>query len=286
MQFGFYPRRYDRVVGPVEISTLPDLESKIEDIFKLQKRDWIHAADAPIRNERVFGLPKTHELRHTTISDENYLRFLIQCFGFLVGMRMSDSEAGFLDATPVKIGTANDIVWHADKLEAAVEQTDHEWGGHAANPRLLAAMRGTIHCYFISCTPSLLEYERFIYLYTAIEGCHYVHCTLRGTRPTSIPHSRRIEELCNALSMPVPPWADATSGIVAHRNSTLHEGLFFDEPLGFQIFGGNKTRTTADGWVLLEMQKLTSRFVVALLGMPKKPYVSSVTNDRQRHLFE
>jgi hypothetical protein len=45
-------------------------------------------------------------------------------------------------------------------------------------------MRGATHSYFISRTPTLLEFEEFIYLYTALEGCHYVHAVVNscGTR--------------------------------------------------------------------------------------------------------
>ena len=90
--------------------------------------------------------------------------------------------------------------------------------------------------------------------------------------------------------MPVPDWADTSkqtsADVIGPRNETLHEGLFFGEPLGFQIFGGNTNRSQHDGNVLLEMSHLVSRLVLALLGMEKSDYVTSPINTRHTYGVE
>jgi len=57
----------------------------------------------------------------------------------------------------------------------------------------------------------------------------------------------------------------------------LHEGLFFDEPLGFQGFGGD----ILSKHILVEMTALVSRFIVALLELPATDYIRSPISSRQ-----
>jgi len=295
--FGFYPQSFDKASGPIAIATLPNLDDKMEGVFSsgYVEGNWIYSPPSRIEDmisrrvrtapysSRVFGLPKTHRLSHAKSQGPAHLRFLVHCLGFFAGMRMSDSEAGFLDATPITLGAAHDMLWLGDSLFTAVEYADRFWTAHATNSRIEEAMRSAIHSYFISRTPILLEFEEFIYLYTALEGCHCVHTLIQG-EPTRITrHNERIARLCEAFSIPKPPWADPKNSLVAkHRHAALHEGLFFAEPLGFQLFGG-KNRNVQDGMVLLQMAALTSRLIIALLGMENCDYVRSPIDTRQRH---
>lgn len=297
IDFGFYPSDFDKTSGPIAIATLPDLDDKIKDVSGSEyvEGKWIYSPPAQVRDmfservktmpysARVFPLPKTHRLFHTNSQGPAHLHFLVFCFGFFAGMRMSDVEAGFLDATPIAPGVAHDMVWLGDSLFTAVEYADRFWTAHAATPHIEAAMRGAIHSYFISQTPTLLEFEKFIYLYTALEGCHYVRSMIWGQDPRKLPHNERIARLCKEFSISMPSWADPKNPLVANqRHATLHEGLFFDEPLGFQLVGG-RNRDIEDGMLLLQMAALTSRLMIALLGMGTCDYVRSSVDTRQRH---
>jgi hypothetical protein len=280
MKFGFYPHPFDKTLGEITIFTLEGLPDKVRAVADCghTENDWLYPPHA-----RVFGLPHTHDLTHARSKDEDHLRFLIQCLGFFVGMRMSSTKAGFLDATPIKTGKVSDMVWMRDSLEKALGHADAFWLSHSGDRRIESAIRGIIHSYFLSRRPTLLDFEIFTYLYIALEGCHYVHVRSSGKSPRDSKHSQRIADLCKAFAMAVPPWADSAAGtlhVADHRNETLHEGLFFDEPLGFQIYGG-KTRTRQDDHVLLEMAQLVSRFVLALLGMEKSSYVTSPVDTGQ-----
>jgi hypothetical protein len=70
--------------------------------------------------------------------------------------------------------------------------------------------------------------------------------------------------------------------VATFRHETLHEGLFFDEPFGSQIYGGNAPRPPQYDNVPLEMSHLISRLVMALFGMEKSDYVISAVTTRQR----
>lgn len=69
------------------------------------------------------------------------------------------------------------------------------------------------------------------------------------------------------------------------RNDAIHEALFFDEPLGFAIYGGN-TQGLDTGTVMLQMQALVCRLLVAILGKPKICYVLSPVDTRQVQVLD
>ena len=82
-------------------------------------------------------------------------------------MRMSWTEAGFVDATPIEMrgtGAMSDIVWLGDSLEKAIAGADAFWEKRVRNPRIAKILTGAIHAYFLGQTPGLFEYEKFIYL--------------------------------------------------------------------------------------------------------------------------
>ena len=141
-----------------------------------------------------------------------------------------------------------------------------------------------MHSYLASDVPTLLDYERFIHLYTAIDACYAAQGLIAGPPKKRQNHGERIAYLCEELGVPVPWWADRNSHFVAtQRNETLHEGLFFGEPWGFSIFGGDQHNDPKQHMLLLEMQNLTCRIVIALLGVRDREYLTSSVSDRQRH---
>jgi hypothetical protein len=295
--FGFYPLRLDADHRDFQIVTRHDFDSSVELVLSEQfiDGDWIYS---PPRERhvfgtnsirvlpypsRIFGLPKTHTLSHQT-NDPIRLRFLIWCFGFFVGMRMSDQEAGFLDATPIKPGVTNDIVWFGDSLIVALGTADDFFTANATVFKVELAMRAAMHSYLLSDTPTLLDYERLIHLYTAMDACFAAHRLVTGKPKKEVPHAKRIAYLCEEFGLPVPWWADRNSPFVAkQRNETFHEGLFFNAPWGFSLWGGERQNDSKHGMLLLEMRKLTCRIVVALLGVQDRDYLTSSVSDRQRH---
>jgi hypothetical protein len=297
VDFGFYPVRLDTSYGDFRIKTRDDLESIVTSVESdpFVEGDWIYSPPKKLRvfgtnslkvlpyASRVFGLPKTHTLSHHT-DDPIRLRFLIWCFGFFVGMRMSDREAGFLDATPIKPGASNDIVWFADSLMIALGTADAFFTANAATTAVERTIRAAMHSYLASGVPTLLDYEKFIHLYTAIEACYKAQELIAGPPKKPPSHAARIAYLCEEFGVPVPWWADRGSHFVAtQRNETLHEGLFFGEPWGFSILGGDQPSDPKQQMLLLEMQKLTCRIVIALLGVQDREYLTSSVSDRQRH---
>jgi len=274
VEFGYYPARYEFTGPAFSIGTLPELADAIDRVEHddFLDNDWIVVP----REHRVFGLPKTHQVNVPGDSDDGRAVFLVDCFGFLVGMRMTTTEAGFVDGTPVKRGKLCDIVVGGDPLGEALQYASSFWDAFSARPRVAKAMRGIMHSLMLSQDRHLLGYERFLYLYAALDGCYYVYRQRPGAQvaPT---HGARLSLLCSEPATVEPDWLQA---VVEARNDTIHEGLFFGEPLGFSIFrqDGSVPRS-----VPLQMSALISRFVVALLGIPASDYIASPVNTRMRH---
>lgn len=297
-KFGYFPRSINLQIGSISISDLSDLDQTISDVEQSEyvEKDWIYAPPASRTilghegialqpyTSRVFGLPKTHNIAQSSGDNEEHLDFLIWSFGFFTGMRLTATEAGFVDATPIKPNKLNDFVLSNCTFEDAVELSETFWQKHKADPRMPKRMTGAIHALFLAQYPQNLSYERFIYLYTALDACFAMLCKLRPNATAPKHHASRIEWMCQQFGMEVPSWASAQlvrSEVSVVRNDTIHEALFFEEPLGFAIYGGNQSRSTRN--VELEMEALVCRLLVGIFGKHDSEYVKSQVNTRQRH---
>jgi hypothetical protein len=293
LQFGYFPLEWNETYGPLSIVTLPNLDRSIMDVTSSTDvyKDWLYAPQQLVRNvfkdktyqlpyaSRIFGLPKTHVLKHEGADGPDHLRFLVWCLGFFVGMRLTTSEAGFLDATPIQPGLLTDFVSSHHKLAPAVALAESFWQVQRAHHRCTKRIEGIIHALFLSQYPQYLEFERFTHLYTALDACYALAKSLK--KGAGLNHAQRVEWTCQQFGMPVPGWAKPSAkktGLSVVRNDTLHEALFFEEPLGFAVWGGAQ----ASGSVTLQMQALVCRLLVALLGKPGCGYVTSPVNTRQR----
>lgn len=297
-EFGYYPRLLDVDIGSVKVESLDDLEQTVSDMENSEgiEKDWIYAPLQCRRNlghdgvevlpysSRVFGLPKTHVITHTSADNTEHLDFLIWGLSFFTGMRLTVTEAGFVDATPIKPNKLNDFVLSRCNLADALTLTEAFWRQHKADPRMAKRMIGTIHALFLAQYPQNLSYERFIYLYTALDACFAMIRDLRPIAAAPRNHATRVEWMCDQFGMNVPSWASAnnkSSEVSLVRNDTIHEALFFGEPLGFAIYGGNQSPRARN--VELEMEALLCRLIVGILSRPDTGYMKSSVMTRQRH---
>ncbi|MFC3784694.1 hypothetical protein GGR90_003063 [Sphingopyxis italica] len=292
-EFGYYPRPLDLTVGPVSIATRDGLEERVKDVEKDEWREgkWIYAPLQPVTHlgggtsirpypARVFGLPKTHDILHATAPDLDPVNFHVWSLSFFNGMRFTITEAGFLDSTPIEPGTLVDFVLLGGSLEKSIELAEAFWTANQASPERARIWVAAVHALFMSQNPQHLQFERFLFLYTALDACFALAKSLNPPRGR-LSHSERIAWMCDWLGVGVPTWADpAAAGgveVAAMRNPMIHEGLYMGEPLGFALHGVGQS-----GNLTLEMCGLVSRLLVALLGARNNRYISSSTGTRQR----
>jgi hypothetical protein len=292
LQFGYYPDELDFTSGAITISTLAGLNETVSDIEQLETLDngWVYPSlkrsqDFLSREitlkpypSRIFPLPKTHEVLHQSPDCTGHLNFHVWALSFFLGIRLTTEEAGFLDTTPIKPGKLTDFVLLGSGINNVAILAEDFWVKYRAEPENAKRWVAAVHALFLAQNPQLLQFEKFIYLYTAIDACFAL---AKATNPSrqKPSHAERINWLCQSLGMETPTWAttqsDGKSIVADIRNLTLHEALFMNEPLGFAIHrAGNLT---------LEMQALICRFLVALLGSNDQKYIASPTNTRQRH---
>lgn len=292
LEFGYYPKELEFTSGPVSVSTLPALAESREKVERDEdiRQNWIypgnagtHLLGAGVRTEpypeRIFGLPRTHVIEHASADDEAQLKFHVWALSFFTGMRLTTEEAGFLDATPIKPGELVDFVV-TGPIEPAAALAEKFWTDHRGNPRQTERLAAAIHALFMAQYPRYLQFEQFIYIYTALDACFAV--LREGNAGQRLSHAGRLEWMCNQLNIPAPPWAlpgalSATE-VSALRNDAMHEALFVGAPLGFRVEGAGANRN-----LTLEMQKLTCRILAATLGVSDENYLRSALDDRQRH---
>lgn len=297
VEFGYYPSPLSLSVGDIEIRTLPGLEETVALVgIEGVEADWVYAPPQEVSHlgsggryirtmpyaSRVFGLPKTHALRHAAADGDDHLAFLLWAFSLFTGMRLTATEAGFVDATPIVSGKLVDFGMSGASLGKAMALTDTFWRAHRAEPMRAKRFAAAVHALFLGQNPLLLQFERFIFLYAALDACFALASSLHPPpqRPT---HADRIAWMCSLFGMPTPAWADKNGGraeIAVLRNDTLHEALFMGEPLGFALHG-----VGTDSNLTLEMEALVCRLLIALLGASANDYVRTPVNTRQRHLL-
>lgn len=291
---GWLPMRFDVVVGNLSVTTLPEFEEVVNRVKagKGVEKDWIyappqrqHSMGNGIRTlpypSRVFGLPMTHRISHSSADGDAHMAFLVWALSFIFGMRLTATEAGFLDATPIRIGKLNDFVLGGLEYKHAFALAEQFWQTHQADASRAKLWGAAVHALMLGQGPLALQFERFLYLYGALDACFKLTQTIFGAGGPRIPHAERIAWMCHKFGMTVPVWADSTAGqpLVANlRNSAVHESLFMDAPLGFALHGVGSNENLP-----LEMEAVICRLLVALLGDPTNSYVTSVVTTRQQH---
>ena len=276
-QFGFYPEPLQIEAGPIRVYPLPDHDNIVETAFSSNEvtTGWIYA---PIAS-RVFPLPKTHVIEHARATSEDHLDFLVWALSFFTGIRLTTTDAGFLDATPAKPGTLVDFFLADSERDPAIRLADTFWTTRGAEHRHAKRFAAAIHALFLGQNRDSLEFERFIYLYTAIDACYALTKAFQGwTRNCG--HFERIALTCRTLGVTTPDWAQPrepegkkTTAVSAMRNFAIHEAIFVEEPLGFALLGSGTY-----GNLTLEMRNLVCRFLVALINGNNASYLKSAVD--------
>ncbi|HDR9800644.1 MULTISPECIES: hypothetical protein [Burkholderia] len=300
-QFGYYPVRCDIQNGRFSVETLPDLDSRVADVAENENvhSGWIYAGAEQVRDfmtgnvtvmpysARVFPLPKTHVLTIKKCESRDHLELVVWCLSFFIGMRLTTTEAGFLDATPVEPGKLVDFSLGRYTVEDVIVIALNFLDAYRKTPPAYKILPAVIHALFLAQYPQSLDFERFQYLYMALDAC-YKLMTVNDTPPSRSGHAARIQWMCEKFTVPVPEWAKVekkSSPLSIVRNDAIHEGLFFNVPLGFAIYGGGVPNAYR-GNVPLEMRALVCRLLVGVLVGPSLQYVSTPVDTRQRYALD
>lgn len=293
LEFGYHPGPLQLQAGPVTVEPLPTFADAIAELESSEGvvKDWIYAPPQQVRDfggvvktlpypSRVFGLPKTHVIEHAAADSADQLTFHVWALSFFTGMRLTATEAGFVDATPLKPGMLVDFALRGKSLLRAVELAEAFWAVNRSEPKRTRLFAAAVHALFLGQNPRHLQFEKFMLLYMAFDACFALAKSMQPTK-AQVTHRKRVSWMCSLFGMATPAWANSATAagpaVATLRNATVHEALFMDEPLGFGLHGVGTGQN-----LTLEMQALICRFLVALLGGDRADYVQSHINSRQR----
>ena len=279
-EFGYHPYRIDCRVGPIEIKTLPGQKDHVATVEAYDTVDdgWVFILPKFVRRSegagnRIFRLPKTHVLTHGAADSPDHIDFHIWALSFFSGMRLTTTDAGFVDATPIRPYKLVDFSMNWT-FEPAIQAAEQFWVANRSSPENPKRFAAAVHALFTAKNPRLFQFEEFIYLYTALDACFRLAYVQSGLRK-KVPHNERIYWICDRFGLTAPPWSGEVARI---RNDTLHEALFMGEPLGFALHGVGANENPT-----LEMSALICRLLVALVGDCLAEYVRSPINTRSMH---
>lgn len=186
----------------------------------------------------------------------------------LAGIRLTTTEKGFLDATPVdreKLVDFHCSNFEECGLECAVEKELRI----SADQKLRFA--SVVHSLFLSQYPKFLDFEHFIYSYISLDGAFKL-CAIDQSWSARKPHGDRVGKLAEFVGIPLPDWAQsqgAPSRVAALRNESFHEAIYANGPLGFEV-------DQPSGYPLYrEMNSLVCRALVGFLGISDNSYLTT-----------
>lgn len=291
LEFGYFPKELNLCSGPVTVSTLPNLLDTVSQINALPntKDGWIYAPmqitqglSGDVRTQpcpsRIFGLPKTHLISHSSADNQEHVQFHIWAISFFLGIRLTTTEAGFVDATPCDPGKLVDFYSDNASLSNSIHLSEKFWVDNRRSQENSKLLISIINALFLSQNPLSLQYEQFILLYCGIDACYKLEKNLSRINK-KVTHEKRIDWLCKRFGIPTPNWAAGGHSSVADiRNQTVHEAIYLGQPLGFAVYGG-QNNTSND--IFIELQALLCRFIVAIIGFNSRNYVKSEIDTRQ-----
>ncbi|MFV0348040.1 MAG: hypothetical protein ACK5JO_05585 [Halodesulfovibrio sp.] len=272
-QFGYLPEHCDITYGNITITTLYDLTQKIEGVESsiTTHRGWIYAPivgtidNPPIKSSRIFHLPKTHIITHHKAISVHHLDFILWIFGYLQGIRFTPEGHGYIDATPIKKHQINDFIILRNSARHSLAIADTFFKKQKNNNSSLF-IASAIHCIMLSSIPNYLHFEKFNLMIQSIDACWKSIQEMNITQiKKTIPHAQRIRIMCETLKIPTPEWAQCDKNgktyISSIRNSLIHEGLYFNKPLGYS----NQNREAEYRNILFQLKNLISRIILSLL---------------------
>lgn len=281
-EFGYYPEIYNVDTEQFSVRTLDSFADNVAQVENSPNvyDSWIYEGKIP--PERIFNLPKTHVLTLKNSTNNDDLDFVVWCLSLFTGMRLTTKENGFIDATPIKKEMLVDFSLVSctleDVINLALDYLKSEKKDSLAPKRVAAA----IHCLFLAQYPKNFQFEKFHYLYMALDTCYKLVESKYNPQRTPA-HAERVEWTCKKLNIPVPSWAKTKSDISEIRNNAIHEGLFGKEPLGFSLHGKTNLKNRN---LILEMQNLVCRLLVSILGKPQIDYVQTPVNTHQTEVLK
>jgi hypothetical protein len=281
MEFGFLLNRRRFVVDNVEIRPLWDIEESISWFYREARvcNGWIYP---PLQNasqnhreknnnieceipSKWFLFEPTHTL---TIHpyDQEKVKFLILCLGFLFGIYLAPAGYYCLGKVPYKEGQLTDVIPLKNDVEKGIAQASSFYDTNSSKRRGMFAI---LH-WFLAGQSYDFPWDKFESQYKVLDGL------FRISGLTSRNHASRAVSLASQYGVELPDWARMNGGkskLSLLRNDLAHEAIYAGHPIGYAHPDENYD---------LEFRRFNTKLIAAILGLQTN-YIHSSPHDRQLH---
>ena len=221
----------------------------------------------PKLQQNFFIVEPTHAITIYPYNEEK-IKFLILCYGFLKGVYLSPAGYLCMNKVPYNVGKLSGAILVENDAMIGIKCFSgfYETLG-TDNRKLLFAI---LHWYLIGQT-YCYAWDRFDAQYKVLDAIFKLSDSPR------MPHTKRPTYLANRFGLQVPDWAqlgaDQKSTLSITRNALSHEAIYASEPIGYAYPKENFD---------LELTRFNEKLIAALVGLTSS-YISSNPHDRQMH---
>lgn len=219
---------------------------------KLKKNDfWCYS---PSKENKIFGQPTNCTM--SGVNSKEHGQFMVQCLSFLYGQKLFTRKYEYVDSVRLKRDCWGLLISNKS-IEKGLMYCNELWGNITHNKaqeqisRLRKRIFGIIHLLFMSTSKKALQFERFMYIYIAIDACfkHLVETGEIKNTKNHIPHRERIKNI-SAITGVKFSQTITEQFFYSTRNDIFHEGIYLDEPLGYRATGVKKNLSFAQNFLV------------------------------------
>lgn len=289
MKFGFLIDKKEIRCSDFSVVPVDDFDKVLDSFYKSVRvsKGWIYGPEkkldqtsrekekftktGPVICDSFYRIPPTHEIK-SSITDEDYLRFLVLGYGFLQGLYLTPEGYSYLGRVPYEPGTLNGLLLIRDDYVNGMEIISNYYKASSVDQR--NQMFACMHWFSIGQSFNF-EWDRFDAQYKVLDGIY----RLSGINAPT--HAGRPVELAKKFKINLPIWAelDVTgkkSQLSEHRNELVHEAKYGGHPIGYSYPSENYS---------LEFTAFNTKLIAAILGIDT-PYLKADPENRCQWKWE
>ncbi|MDK2955675.1 MAG: hypothetical protein PWQ57_1171 [Desulfovibrionales bacterium] len=293
MEFGFLMNSSEVTFGDITIAPLSNYNEVVQQFYEKASvaNGWIYpplkrvaqnfnekkrfSKDGPEVPATHYYLSPTHSIHSQNIdTDDEHLRFLILCYGFLHGFYLLKDQYSYFMKTPYVRGKLHSLMPSGKDLESGMTTLNNLY--QCCNEENRKRIFAIIHWFLVSGSYEM-AWDHFDAQYKVLDGV-YKYYSMQH-RCKMIPHACRPALLADVYGVQLPKWAitskDSKSQLSLIRNGLTHEAFFAGEPIGYSYPKEN---------FRLELTNFNMKLICGVLGL-RTPYLFIAPEDRQMHTW-
>jgi len=273
IHFGYITENNFELQGDFPVHVTESCSQYFLDEIK-QNNFWCYS---PSNKSRIFS--QSPNCTMCGVHSEEHGQFMVQCLSFLYGQKLFTKSNEYVDS--VRLMRDNwGLLISNESIEKGLTYCNMLWDDITHNKAEVDASRvkkrifGIIHLLFMSTSNKILQFERFMFLYIAIDACfkHFLEMNIITKQKRNIPHKERVKYISEITGV---KFSDQITEEFFYniRNDVFHEGIYLEEPLGYSCVDGTKN--------LLFAQNFLVRVIFFVLKIKAKGFIETVdTLDR------